>query len=439
MLVSIHKPVVTLLALLLGVPAAFSQVWSLQQCIDTAQVHNRTLQADRNQLEISRQKQLEAEAGWYPKLNAGADYKYFLELPYQLMPMSVFGGEEGKFREAQFGVPHNLNANLQVSMPLYQPRLNDAIRSARIGKEISNLQYRKSTEQLVLELTGLYYNAQVVSSQLAFVVNNLSNSKKLLANMQLLKEQLLATGTDVSKVSLQVEQLVTRQAQLQVQYQQLLNTMKFTMGVPLELPLEVDTLVSPPATDTYPLHNSTDLELSRARGRLLSNELSSLQNSFKPSLSLNGSYGLVAMGYDKSPNAFINLYPTGFAALQLTIPIFNGTVTKKRIRQKSLELQNNTLQQNLQAEKTQLQVTNATQAKAVAGQAIETTRSQTRLAQSIYEQTLLQQRQGLATLTEVLLADNALQDAQQKHLSAMIDFLRADLDIKTATGNLINN
>ena len=58
------------------------------------------------------------------------------------------------------------------------------------------------------------------------------------------------------------------------------------------------------------------------------------------------------------------------------------------------------------------------------------------LAGSIYRQAVLQQQQGTASLTDVLLADNALREAQQEYLDAIIDFLRADLDLRKHTGNL---
>lgn len=438
MLVSIHKPILFLLLLLLIGSSAKSQIMTLQQCIDTALIHNKNLMISRNQLELSREKELEAVAGWYPKLNANADYRYFIELPYQLMPMSVFGGEEGKFKEAQFGVPHNMNAALQFSMPLYQPRLNSAVRSARIGNEISGLQYRKTIEQVVMEVTGLYYNAQVLQSQLAFVKNNLGNNAKLLANMQLLKEQLMATGTDINKVFLQMEKLNTELTQLQSYYQQLLNKLKFTMGLSLDQTVQVNDSITFDPKDDYTLSPATDLELSKAQGKLLSSEMNTLQSSNKPSLSLYGSYGIAGMGFDKSPNAFLNFYRTGFAGLQLTVPLFNGNITNRKIKQKSLELQNNSLQQNLLEERIQLEVINARNQKTVAQHSVQTTRSQTRLAQSIYDQTLLQQKQGLASLTDLLLADNNLQEAQQKHLAAMVDYLKADLDLKMATGNILN-
>ena len=51
-------------------------------------------------------------------------------------------------------------------------------------------------------------------------------------------------------------------------------------------------------------------------------------------------------------------------------------------------------------------------------------------------QTVLQQKQGTASLTDVLLADNALREAQQNYLNAVIDFLKADLELKKLTGSI---
>ena len=39
---------------------------------------------------------------------------------------------------------------------------------------------------------------------------------------------------------------------------------------------------------------------------------------------------------------------------------------------------------------------------------------------TIYDQTVLQQKQGTASLTDVLLADNALREAQQNYLNALL-------------------
>ena len=42
----------------------------------------------------------------------------------------------------------------------------------------------------------------------------------------------------------------------------------------------------------------------------------------------------------------------------------------------------------------------------------------------------------MASLTDIVLADNALREAQQTYLSAVVDYLKADLELKKLTGNI---
>ncbi len=228
-LVNIHIQKLLLLFLLTGVHAAQAQVWTLQQCIDTAQVHNKNLQMSRNNIAISEQKSNETKANLIPKVTANADYKYFTNLPYQLLPVNAFNPAlpEGEYKAMQFGVPHNINANLQLSMPLYNPQVYGAIQTTKIAVELTDLQYQKTEEQIYFEISNLYYNAQILHHQLAFIDSNLINAERLLKNIQLLNEQLLAKGTDVSKVKLQVSQLTTQKETIKNKYEQVLNALKF--------------------------------------------------------------------------------------------------------------------------------------------------------------------------------------------------------------------
>lgn len=435
-LVNIHKLLALLFWLAAALPSPQAQVWTLGQCIDTALVYNQNLQAGRNAIELSGQKYREARAGLIPKVTVNADYKYFTDLPYQLMPMSVFGGPEGQFREAQFGVPHNINANIQLAVPLYQPQLYGAIQATQTAGELSRLQYEKSREQVISDISNLYYNAQILHHQMAFADSNLVNATRLLENLELLRGQLLAKGTDVGKVQLQVSQLNTLRDNLGAKYEQVLNALKFAMGLPLDRPLQVDPAIAPPDAPDYSVVPSLDIRIANTRQRLLSDELQTLKNSRLPSASLFGSYGTTGFGYDQQPNDFLNFYPIGFAGVQVSYPLFNGTVTQKKIEQKKLELETNELQLSLLTDQNAMQVRNATLQRAIARNAIATTGEQIELAQAIYGQTLFQQQQGTATLTDVLLADNALREAQQSYLNALIDYLKADLELKKFTGNL---
>jgi OMF family outer membrane factor len=415
---------------------ARAQVWTLQQCLDTAQVHNKNLLISNNNIAISQERFKEAQSGLAPKINMNADYRYYTSLPYQLMPMSVFGGPEGQYKEAQFGVPHNLNANVQIAMPLYNPQVNGAMRTTRIAEEMSELQKQKTEEEIYFEISNAYYNAQILNSQLEFVRHNMENANNLLSTLRLLNEQLMAKGTDVSKVALQVDQLATKEELLKNQYALVLNSLKFLMGVPLETEVEVERTIEYRSQD-YADQPMTDIQMAQVQHRLTAVEINTLKNSRLPVLSLFGTFGTTGFGYDANTGGFFDFYPIGFAGVQFTYPLFNGMATKRKINQKNLELSNTELKLDVLIQQNRMQTDNARKQIVVAEKTIEDTESQVRLAQSIYDQTVLQQKQGTATLTDILIADNSLQEAQQAHVTAVVEYLKADLALKKLTGNIL--
>jgi OMF family outer membrane factor len=411
----------------------------MQQCIDTAQVRNRNLQMSRNNIAIGEQKEKEAKANLIPKVTINADYKYFTNLPYQLMPLSTFNPAalEGTYKETQFGVPHNINANLQLSMPLYNPQVYGAIQTTKIATELTQFQYKKTEEQIYFEISNLYYNAQILLHQLAFIDSNLINAIRLLKNMQLLNEQLLAKGSDVSKVKLQVSQLTTQKENVSSKYEQVLNALKFFIGVSIGQNLQIEPNIQYQNTNDYTPSSTLDIRIIKTQNRLLSSELSTINKSrFLPSLNLIGMYGTTGFGYNGLPNSFLDFYPIGYAGIQLSYPLFNGTITQRKINQKKIELQNSELQFGLLTEQNNMQVENAKLQRMVAKKAVETSSEQIELAKTIYAQNILQQKQGTASLTDILLADNALREAQQAYLLAVIDYLKADLELKKLSGNI---
>jgi outer membrane protein TolC len=438
-LVNIHKLTIVLPLSLLLWTTSNAQQWTLQQCLDTAQVNNKNLQIGLNNETLSQDRQKEVKANLLPKLTANADYKYFTNLPYQLMPLSTFNpaAPEGQFKETQFGVPHNISANLQLAIPLYNPQIYGGIEKSKIATEMTSLQYEKTKEQIYFEISNLYYNAQILKAQLNFVKSNLANANRLLSNLKLLNDQLLATGTDVGKVELQVAQLSTNNITIQSKLEQVLRAMKFAIGIPTDRTFDVEHSIVADKQKEYTTLPSLDYRLITIQNKLLSSELKTLNNSrYLPSVNVIGSYGTSGFGYDKKPNTFLNFYPIGFAGLQVSYPIFNGTATLHQVHQKQIELQNTALKSSMVDDQNTIQIANATAQRKTSYQAIETSKQHIQLAQKIYSNTLLQQEQGVATLTDVLLADNALREAQQTNLSVIIDYLKADLELKKLTGNL---
>ena len=419
--------------------AAHAQTMTLQQCIETAMSNNKSLKVGRNNLQLGELRQQEAKSNLLPKATASADYKFFTNLPYQFMPLSTFNptAPEGQYKEAQFGVPHNLGANVQLAMPLYNPQIKTGVKGAEIAAEMGDLQVEKSEEQVIFEVTNLYYNAQILQHQILFVDSNLVNVSRLLANMQLLRAQGLAKGTDVSKIELQQAQLQTQRHQLEGKLVQVLNGLNFFMGRDLNTPLTIPKEIEKGGGENYPISPSVDARMAQVQNRLLVNELEMLKKSKLPTVSIVANYGLTGFGYLKQPDPFFKVFPIGFIGAQATYPIWNKT-TRLKIAQKEVEVGSSRLQSELITAQSNLQIANAILQKNVAQQNIPALQQQITWANSVYQQTLVQHQQGTATVTDILLADNALREAQTNYLNALIERLKADLELKKASGSIKN-
>ncbi|MBK8191887.1 MAG: TolC family protein [Lewinellaceae bacterium] len=440
-LVNIHIVVpVGWLALIGFSPIALqAQTMTLQQCTETALSNNKNLQVGRSNLQSNKLRVQEAESNLLPKVTASADYKYYINQPYQLLPLSTFNpsAPEGQFNEAQFGVPHNLGVNVQLAMPIYNPQIKAGIKGAEIAGEMGNLQVEKSEEQVIFEVTSLYYNAQILQHQILFVDTNLVNANRLLATIQLLKTQGLAKGTDIGKIELQQAQLQSQRSQLGGKLAQVFNGLNFFMGRDLNAPLSIPKEIEKGGGVDYPVLPSVDARMVQVQNRLLLNELDLLKKSKLPTVSIVANYGLTGFGYFKQPDPFFKVFPIGFIGAQATYPIWNRT-TRFKIAQKEVEIGSNRLQSELVQAQNNLRIANAILQKNTAQGNIPATQQQITLANSVYRQTLVQQQQGTATIADILLADNALREAQTNYLNVLVEYLKADLELKTASGSIKN-
>ena len=413
-----------------------AQTFTLEQCIDTALQCNRTIKLSQQDVFQASERNKETKGNLFPKLNGMTDYRYYTDLPYQLMPADAFGGPAGTYKEVQFGVPQSLNANLQLSVPIYNPTALGAIKTTQIASELSEIQKIKTDEDVVLDVSNAYYNAQILLNQLAFLDSNLINTYKLVQTTTLLHQQQIAKGTDVDRLKLQLDQVTNQRITVFSQQQQVLNALKFLMGKPISDSIQVAITENTLVQLDPQIQATTDMKLIDKKLQFNYAELKGLRNSKLPSLGAYGVYGTTGYG-NTGANSFFNFHPIGYVGAQLSIPLFNGTITKHRIVQKKIDIQKTNIQKELVTEKSKLDLINAEMQYSLANQNIATVDDQIKLAKKIYNNTVLQNKQGVANITDLLLADNSLREAQQNYIVAMVNLRKAELEYKRVSGNLI--
>ncbi len=414
--------------------------YTLQQCIDTALVNSTQVQIAGNNRLAAEVKHKEVVAGLIPKLTASGEYKYFIDLPYQLMPAQIFGGPPGVYKEVQFGVPHNINANVTLQLPLYAPQLYGGMKQTALAAGMANTQLRKTKEQIYYDVTLLYRNAQLLINRIAFLDTSIANTNKILDNVRQLQAQQLTTETDVKRVALQLSVLNSQKAKIEAKVEQILNALKIYMGKPFDFDLqivsEIESATEQPAEYTKSI--TADEELLDFKQQLIKSKISTLRKSkFLPQVGAFGYLGTTGFGYDGAPKSFLNFYPVNMVGLKISMPLFNGTVTNKQIAREKLEYQNVLLQQQAVKNKSDLEITNARNDLLIARQMLEVRQNEINLANDIYRDTYRQHQQALVSTTDLIKAENELRNAKQNYLSAMVDYLIADLKLKQLTGNIL--
>jgi OMF family outer membrane factor len=430
-----HFTVFLLFALLAGQAAA--QLMTLEQCMDSALVNDRRVRMAALDEEMATVRIAEAQAGLIPKVRGAGEFRHYTDLPYQLLPSSFFGGPEGTYREIQFGTQQNINANLQAQMPLYDPQVWGAINMAKEGGRMADLQGERTRETVVLEVSNVYYNAQILKTRLAFLDSNVVNAEALVRRIELMHDQALARGSDADRLRLQHEQLLTQRERVRAQYEQAMDALRMLIGAPADRPLEVAAPQTDPPTATPSTGLGTGVRTAEQAMRLKAAELQLVKRSRIPSLNATGLYGTTGFGPIGAENRY-DFYPIGFFGAQLQVPIFQGTVLTKRIRSKELELEQATLQRDAAVERDALERRTALREEALARRALGDSHSQLELAERIRKSTVLQHAQGVASITDLVLADQAHREAQQNSIDALIQLRKAQLELTRLNGALLN-
>ena len=416
----------------------YGQAWTLEQCIDSAYANNQKIAIAENTQELSALKHKEVKSNLLPKLSINGEYKYFIELPYQLLPASVFGGPDGQFKEARFGVSHNINANVLLQVPIYSPGLMGNITMLETSQKIVELEVQKTYDQIYFEVSNIYRNAQLLKSQMGFIDSTISNTERVKGNIELLAEQKLANQNDVKKLELKVSTLQSYQATLGIRLQQIQNALQLLTGSRENF--EVEDAIIMIDLIQYENHGHKDIEILQLQQEIVKIDLKSLKRSkYIPEVGFVATYGTQGFGYDQSPNRFLNFYPIGYAGIRFSYPLFNGTVTNKKIDQRNIELENLKLKEELTKDAQQVEIQNTLLRLENAFNNVTLSQQQVELAQSIYEQEEKKHKQGLISVNDLLLAQNELIQNQQNYLKSIAEFLAADLELKKVTNNISNN
>lgn len=432
-----------LLALLAGsmsfVRAQSGGQMSLQQCIQYGLTKNAGVLKSKLEIERTDAKRAETRADYLPQINGNAQIIDNLKLQTSILPGELIG-QPGTQVAVQFGTKYNTSLGLDAKQVVYDQSLIYAMKLTKQSTKISEINARKTEEQLIYDIASAYYAAQVALTQKKLVESNLAQVDSLLKITQIQFENDAAKQIDLDKLTVNQTNLQTELATSTTSYEQQLMLLKYYMGMPLDATLELPAVdmneQSASIINTETLDN-TDIELVQAQREIYSVTLQQIKAGYLPSLSLN-----FHSSYMNMQNEFrifqkgASWFPNTYVAVNLNIPIFDGLAKNSRVKQTRIQMQQSELEEQYLTENLKMQRANADNTLKTNQAALQSQKRNIELAQKVYATTQAQFVGGIATMTDIVNAEMSLRDAQTNYLRALVQVKLGELDLIKSTGNI---
>lgn len=401
--------------------------------------------AKKAKLKIENSEYLiqEARAGALPSLSGNGNITYNPILQESALPGEFFG-QPGETILVPFGQKWSSTVGVQLNQNLFDQTVFTGLKAAKTTREFYQINAQLTEEQVIERVATAYYNVFVQKEQLETIDSSYINIAKSRDIIKSLFDNGLAREIDLDRVNVQLMNLSTTRQQLvnAVQIQE--NALKFYMGMqiaqPIELADEDFTAESHLLADKADTENRTEMKVLKKQEELLMLQKDARKAAYYPSLSLVASYNYQGLG-DKFPvfaneNDGVFWSDYSMIGLNLKIPIFNGFATKARISQADIELR--TLQEDIKNTELSLDLEYQNAKSQIENNliAIENQQENVSLAQKVVNNTENNYRQGLATLTDLLEAQNALVDARNNYSNALLQYKLAEIQLLKSTGEL---
>ena len=422
------------------------QNFSLDEAWQYAIDHNVNVQKAKIDRTIADHKVKETIGIGLPQLDGQAKYNYFLNVPVQLLPAELAGGDPGKYIPVKFGQKQSMTGGLTLTQLLFNGSYIVGLQSSKAYKETAALAEEK-TEISVKEGIMMAYAAVLITDE---------NIKTLEENRKVVEKSLYDTNEtykigliefqNVEQLEYSYKSLLANQQNLNRSREKVLMALKYLMGYPLDekmvLTSTLDEIIR--KNETLVDLNATVNTENHIDSRLAENALtiSQLKLKLEKSKALPTLSAALASNYNAYSDDFNFLsssqqwFNTSVVAVQLDIPIFSGLQRHWRTQQAKLEVEKAKLNVN----DTKRSLSNKAYAATIeynnAYNSYKNAEELIALSSSIYNKQRIKFKEGLGTSFDLQQSETQLYDSQAKFYQTALELIQAKTKLDEALGKL---
>lgn len=375
-----------------------------------------------------------------PQINAAADYRYNIQIPVTVVDASAFdpNAPSDETVAVKFGQNNNASASITATQLIFDGTFFVGLQASKTYKELMDQSVVKTEITVKDQVSRSYYNTLIAEENKKVFIEACD---KLAAQKNEL-EQFYKAGfieeTEVDQIDLILsdaqKKLKTIERQIVVMYQ-LLN---FQMGRDIIAPLTLtEDLKSIYASydegallnSELQIDNHIDFQLMNTQEKMRMLQIKADKASRLPRI------GAI---YNIGQNSYVNpvsenvWFPSSFIGVNVTMPIFTSSMNHNKLQQSKIQL--NRLQNDKKILEDNLKI-EVSMARATYIDALEQFRVEEKnlkTSKKIFDHITIKQKNGLASSTDVTIANNQYLEIQGRYIGSLYRILEAKATLDKA-------
>jgi len=407
--------------------------FSLEEAVSYARQNNYDVQKALLAIDVANMQKWEVTASGFPQINLNAQYQKLIDIPTQLIPGEIFGGDPGSTIPVKFGKPHNASYSANVTQLVFSGSYFVGLQASRTFLELSEQAHEVARLDAREAVTQSYFLVLIVEENMKVLKSSLENLRKTHYEISEMQKEGFAEATDVKQLQISINQLENQIKSVAQQEDVAFQMLKIQMGLDIDSPITLTDnlntfLVQGPADELlrreFEVENYVGFRLAVTRERLADLTLKNEWSTFLPTISAFASAERTAQRdefnlFDSGERWF----PTTVIGLRLNWPIFSGGRKAFSIQRARAELRQTQIDLRQAEQGLLLQYNRALGAFETAYDSFKNSENNKELAKEVYQINLEKYREGLISSLELVQAHNQYLRAEGNYLQAASDLL----------------
>lgn len=419
-------------SVLIYVQAQDTITLSLNEALDYAGKHNKTLVNARYNIDKTKLKNWEITAAGLPQISSALDYTNYMgaEISFQL-------NEAAPAATIPFNPTSNFKVN--VSQLIFNGSYFVGLQLAKLSYDASQLNYQKNETDVREQVSRAYYLVLVAERTLDILAANRSNAQNIFQKTWNLYKSGIIEKSEADKLSVMVATIENSQKAAERQLEMAYNLLRLNLGLEADQLLKLSTGLDEVSEkkkfqyaviEPFDIQNNFDYKLILSQEQLLTKQVTFEKANYLPTIAgfYNHTEKILKPKFDMTPKNIIGL--------NASIPIFSSGLRKSRVGQAKINLYmiNNTRelmdqQISLQERQARFNLNNLLEQ-------YETQKRNVEISKEVFESMKLKFDQGIISSLELTSANSNYMSAEGAFTNVLFQLLDAELTLRKIKGKL---